>query len=139
MISGGFSIMSNQREKITAFTDLYAWQEGHKLVLATYRQTEDLPKHEVFGLTSQMRRCVVSVTANIAEGFGRRSYREKVRFYTTALGSLIELKNHLLITRDVGFLSREKYDVLITQSVKVHKLINGLIRSSRAIIQNTKN
>ena len=67
----------NKKSKIKSFTDLYAWQEGHKLVLMIYKATEDFPSKEVFGLTNQMRRSVVSVTSNIAKGFGRNTNKDK--------------------------------------------------------------
>ena len=98
--------------KIRSFTDLDAWKEGHRLVLMIYQITESFPKEEMFGLVSQMRRCAVSVTSNIAEGFSRQSYREKIQFYSTAQGSLTELQNQLLVSRDVGFLKRKKFQEL---------------------------
>ena len=117
--------------KIKSFTDLDAWKEGHKLVLMIYEQTKSFPKEEVFGLISQMRRCVVSITSNIAEGFSRRSFKEKIHFYSVALGSVTELQNQLLVAKDVGFITRDGFRIIASQSVKVHKIINGLIKSSR--------
>lgn len=118
--------------KIKTFTDLDAWKEGHKLVLLIYEITKSFPKEEVFGLIMQMRRCVVSITSNIAEGFSRQSYKEKVQFYSIAQGSVTELQNQLVISRDVGFILNEKFQELAKQSIKVHKIINGLIKSSKA-------
>ena len=117
--------------KIKSFTDLDAWKEGHKLVLIIYEQTKSFPKEEVFGLISQMRRCAVSITSNIAEGFSRQSFKEKIQFYAIAQGSVTELQNQLLIARDVGFITKDDFKNLAAQSVKVHKIINGLIKSSR--------
>lgn len=116
---------------IKSFTDLNAWIEGHKLVLMIYNMTKLFPKEEMFGLVSQMRRCAVSITSNIAEGFSRQSYKEKVQFYSIAQGSVTELQNQLLVARDVGFIGREKFQEIALQSVTVHKIINGLIKSSR--------
>jgi len=82
-------------DKIRHFTDLRAWQEGHTLVLAVYKVTKDFPKEELFGLTNQIRRAVVSVTSNIAEGFTRYSSKEKNQFYFVCLGSLAEVQNQL--------------------------------------------
>lgn len=84
-------------EKIRKFTDLVAWKEGHKLVLMIYQKTKDFPKDELYSITNQMRRAVASITANIAEGFGRQSYKEKIQFYYLAQGSLTELKMHLML------------------------------------------
>jgi len=126
-----------EKEKIKKFTDLNAWKEGHKIVLMIYKTTKDFPKDEMFGLVSQLRRCAVSVTSNIAEGFSRQSYKEKINFYSMALGSLTELQNQCLIARDVGYISQDKFMEIANQSVVVHKLINGLIRFSKTIIHNT--
>ena len=97
------------QKPIRDFTDILAWQEGHKLVLDIYRLTKKFPKEEIFGLVSQMRRAAVSVTSNIAEGFGRQGYKEKVQFFYVAQGSLIELKNQLLIARDIGYISTVEF------------------------------
>ena len=125
-------IKNQAKIKIKSFTDLFAWQEGHKLVLMVYKITKFFPKEEIFGLTSQMRRCVISITSNIAEGFSRQSYKEKVQFYSIAQGSLTELQNQLIIAKDIGFLTKEQFQELALQSIKVHKIINGLIKSSKA-------
>ena len=118
--------------KIRTFTDLNAWKEGHILVLIIYKETKSFPKEEVFGLVSQMRRCVVSITSNIAEGFSRQSYREKAQFYSMAQGSVTELQNQLLVARDIGLITNERFQEIAKQSIKVHKIINGLIKSSRS-------
>ena len=123
--------MNNGNNKIQKFTDLYAWQEGHKLVLMVYRETESFPEKERYGLTDQMRRASVSITSNIAEGFSRRSAKEKNRFYDMAQASLVELQNQLIISKDVRYLSTEKFKVIAEQSITTHKLINGLMRSTK--------
>jgi four helix bundle protein len=117
--------------KIKSFTDLDAWKEGHRLVLMIYEITKSFPKEEIFGLVSQMRRCVVSITSNVAEGFSRQSYKEKAQFYSVAQGSVTELQNQLLIAKDVGLIAKEKFNEIAAQSIKVHKIINGLIKSSK--------
>ena len=118
-------------KKIKSFTDLNTWQEGHKLVLMIYKITEEFPGKEKFGLISQMRRCVVSVTSNIAEGFSRRTNKDKYQFYSIAHGSLTELQNQLLIARDVNYLNEKDFQEIAMQSVNVSKLLNGLKRSIR--------
>lgn len=125
------------KQKITTFTDLDAWKEGHKLVLEIYQVTKIFPRAELFGLISQLRRCAVSITSNIAEGFSRQSYREKLQFYSMALGSVTEMQNQLIVCRDVGYLSLEKFEDVFRQTVKVHKIVNGLIRRSKTIIRNS--
>ena len=118
-------------EKIRSFTDLQAWKEGHNFVLNIYRITESFPRKEMFGLASQMQRAAVSVTSNIAEGFSRQSNKDKSHFYTMALGSLTELQNELLLARDLAYITNEKFLSVADQSVKIHKLINGLIKYLR--------
>lgn len=120
--------------KIRVFTDLFAWQEAHKLVLMIYKITRKFPKEEMFGLIAQLRRAAVSITSNIAEGFSRISYAEKIHFYSMALGSVTEVQNQMLIARDVEYVAQEDFISVEKQSVKVHKLINGLIKSSRSFL-----
>ncbi|MFB6212890.1 MAG: four helix bundle protein [Candidatus Magasanikbacteria bacterium] len=122
--------------KIESFTDLKAWEKGHNLVISIYDVVSNFPKSEEFGLSSQMRRAVVSITSNIAEGFSRKSYKEKVNFYSMSLGSTTELQNQLLVAKDVGYLSKSDFEELSNKTVEVHKLINGLIKSSK---QKTRN
>lgn len=88
------------KNKITHFTHLHVWQKAHELVLLIYNLSDRFPADERFGLVNQMRRCVVSVTSNIAEGFGRRTHNDKRRFYDMTVGSLFELQNQLYIVRD---------------------------------------
>jgi len=118
--------MEFKNTKIQSFTDLYAWQEGHKLVIMLYIVTKNFPKEEMFGLVSQMRRCSVSITSNIAEGFSRNTVKDKIQFYCIAQGSLTELQSQLFIARDVGYLNNEDFDKISKQAIVVHKLITGL-------------
>ena len=117
--------------KIKSFTDLIAWQEGHSLVLDIYKITKKFPKEELYGLIGQLRRCAISITSNIAEGFSRQSYKEKVQFYSMALSSVSELQNQLLIARDVNYITRQEFQKIADQSIKAHKLLSGLIKKSK--------
>jgi len=114
--------------KIQSFTDLNAWKEGHKLVLQTYKTTKSFPVDEKFGLSNQLQRAAVSVTSNLAEGFSRKSVKEKKNFYYISLGSLTEVQNQLLVARDLEYISKESFKELAQQTVTVSKLINGLIK-----------
>lgn len=125
------------RRKIQLFTDLDAWKEGHKLVLMIYSATKLFPKEELFGITSQMNRCAVSITSNIAEGFSRQSYKEKTQFYSIAQGSVTELQSQLLVARDIHLLKLEDFNVIFNQSIKVHKIVGGLIKSSKIAAGNS--
>lgn len=129
--------MNQESKKIKSFTDLNAWKEGHKLVLEVYKITKNFPKEEMFGLTTQIRRAVISVTSNIAEGFSRNSYKEKVQFYSMALGSLTEVQNQLLIARDIGYMTKEDFSRIAEITVVANKIINGLIKKSKSIILNS--
>lgn len=117
--------------KIQSFTDLISWQRGHELVISIYRITKSFPREELYSLVDQMRRCAISITSNIAEGFSRKSYKEKIQFYSMALGSTTELQNQLLVAKDVGYITKEQFNLLASLSVEVHKLINGLIKGAR--------
>lgn len=116
------------KSKLTSFTQLAAWKEGHKLVLLVYKAIKKFPQRERFGLSNQMTRAAVSITSNIAEGFARRSIKEKKQFYFTAKASLVELQNQLIIARDIGYLKTSEFNILAEQTVIAHKLLNGLIR-----------
>ena len=122
--------------KIQTFTDLQTWKEGHSLVLMIYTATKAFPQRESFSLVDQLRRAVTSITSNIAEGFGRQSYKEKIQFYYLSQGSLEEVKNQLLIARDVGYITKELYESLLEQSNITHQLLQGLIHKSKTFIQN---
>ena len=115
--------------KIRNFTDLNTWKESHKIVIQVYSITKSFPKEEIYGLTNQMRRCAVSVTSNIAEGFSRQSAREKAQFYFISKGSLTELHNQLIIAKDVKYIDNKTYTELINQIQISGRLLTGLIRS----------
>lgn len=119
---------------IKEFTDLMAWQEGHKLVILIYTITKKFPKEEMYSLTDQMRRSASSITSNIAEGFGRQGYREKIQFYYIAHGSLTELKNQILIAKDVTYLTNDQFQEIKKQADLAHKLLQGLITKSKTFL-----
>lgn len=120
-------------EKIRSFTDLKAWQEGHQLLLTVYKKIEKFPKSEIFAIIPQMRRCAISVTSNIAEGFSRKTNKEKMQFYYISLGSITELQNQIVVSRDLNYLKKEEFNQIFEQIITVQKLINGLIKSSRIL------
>jgi four helix bundle protein len=86
-----------------SFEDVEAWKKAHQFVLDVYALTESFPKHELFGLTSQLRRAAISVPANFAEGFRRSSKPDKLRFYNMAIGSLEECRYYLRLSSDLGY------------------------------------
>jgi four helix bundle protein len=85
------------------FEDVELWKKAHQWVLAIYRFTEKFPKHELFGLVSQLRRAAVSIPANFAEGFKKQGKADKVRFYNIAQGSIEECRYYLILSRDLGY------------------------------------
>ncbi len=117
---------------LRSFTDLNAWKQGHQLVLGIYQATSNFPSTENFGLTSQIRRCAVSITSNIAEGFSRNTKKEKDQFYSIALGSLTELQNQLIIAKDVGYISPGLFQQIAHQTIETKKLVHGLMKSSKS-------
>ena len=119
---------------IKDFEDLEAWKKGHQLVLEIYKITKEFPKEEKFGIIDQLRRAASSVTANIAEGFARYHFSDKSRFYYQARGSASEVKNFLLLAKDLNYFKSEECGTLIEKIDETRRLINGLIKS----IQNQK-
>jgi four helix bundle protein len=87
---------------LTSYKELVVWQKSIKLVKEIYKITNTLPKSELYGVSSQIQRAVVSIPSNIAEGFGRYSNKERLQFYYLAQGSLTEVENQLLIAKDIG-------------------------------------
>jgi four helix bundle protein len=114
-----YNVSSIEKEKtvIKSFIDLTAWKAAHKLALDVYKVTNKFPAPEQYGLTSHIRRSAVSVPSNIAEGFSRRSRKDKIQFYTFASGSLTELQSQLILVRDLKFLQIENFDKLAEESV----------------------
>jgi four helix bundle protein len=115
----------------SSFQDLRIWQQAMDLTVEIYRVTGGFPKHETYGLVSQMRRAAVSVPSNIAEGKGHRSDPEFVRFLLHARGSLLELQTQLLIARRLQYLSEEKADELCRSGDGIGRGLNALINRFR--------
>lgn len=124
----------NMEDKIKTFTDLRVWEESHKLVIMIYKISQKFPKEEQFGLTNQIRRAVVSITSNIAEGFGRKTMKDRVHFYNISLGSLNEVLNQLMISKDIGYLRGNDWRDLEEQVIIVSKMLNGFIKKSNSYI-----
>src|SRR5215469_8540476 len=95
--------MSSQPSLARSFRDLRVWQKAHEFVLTVYRYSETFPEREKYGLAHQLRRAAVSIPANIAEGFGKRSQADKARFLNIAEGSVEECRYYLILTRDLGY------------------------------------
>jgi four helix bundle protein len=124
--------------KIKNFYDLEVWQKGHLFVIKIYKITSKFPNEEKFGITSQMRRATASITANIAEGFARFHFKDKIKFYLQSRGSVAEVQNFLMLAKDLGFIDLNIFNILIKEVDEIGRLINGLIRSinNQNIIRN---
>ena len=117
--------------KIRTFEDLDVWQMGRDLTLRIYEITSHFPKYEAYGMTSQIKRAALSVPANISEGFGRIHFMDKTKFYLNARGSLYELKSHLLIAKELGFIKDELANGVFQEIDKLSLKLNNLINKTR--------
>ncbi len=113
----------------SSFRDLRVWQEAMKLASETYRITASFPKHELYGLSQQMRRAAVSVPSNIAEGKGHRTNKGFANFLFHARGSLLELETQIEIACDLGYLPNEQAEHLLSQTKRVGRSLTGLINA----------
>ena len=110
---------------IKTFESLAVWQESQNLAVDVYKVTKAFPKEELFAMTSQLRRAASSISANIAEGFGRTSKNDKLHFYTMAYGSLLEVKNFLYLAQKLDYIDAQTLETLNQQCVSCQKLINA--------------
>ena len=115
-------------EKTKNFFELEVWKLGHRFVLEIYELTKKFPKEEQFGITSQIRRAASSITANIAEGYGRHFFRDKINFYYISRASCAEACNFLFISRDLNLLNEKKFKDLDSLVNDINKMINAMIK-----------
>lgn len=113
------------------FRNLEVWNKAHKLTLDVYRVTESFPRTEVFGLSIQLRRGAASIATNLAEGCGRAQC-EFGRFLQVAFGSACEVEYQLLLSRDLGLIAVEQYDVLVEKISEVKRMLHGLLKRVQA-------
>ena len=114
------------------FRELKVWQKAMNLVTNIYSITSKFPQNEQFGLTSQIRRSSVSIPSNIAEGFGRNTKNEFVRFLRISIGSLFELQTQLEISKNLEFITIEIFNKMLSESVEIEKMLKALIKSIKA-------
>jgi len=112
-----------------SYRDLIAWKKGMQLVAAIYDATDLFPQHEIYGLTSQLRRAAVSIPSNIAEGQAHYTNREFVRFLRHGRGSLAEIETQILIAQGRGYVPKARADELINQTDELGRVLSGLIKS----------
>jgi four helix bundle protein len=111
------------------YKELAVWQKAHSMTVGVYSASRGFPREELYGLTSQLRRSAASIGANIAEGSGRRSNKEICRFLQIARGSASEAEYHMLLARDLKFLSEENFHRLSRQPDEVQRMLTALIQS----------
>jgi four helix bundle protein len=114
------------RAPAKCFEDLIVWQKAHQFVLSAYRMSDGFPKNEVYGLTSQLRRAAVSIPANIAEGFKKRTKADKARFLNIAQGSLEECRYYLILVKDLKY---GESSVILSQLEEVSKILDAYTSS----------
>lgn len=115
-----------------SFHDLQVWRKSHELTLAIYVATKEFPRDELFGLTSQIRRACASIPANIAEGCGRNSDNELRRFLEIAMGSASELEYHLLLSKDLEYISESIHTKLNESTCEIKRMLSGFIQKLKA-------
>ena len=114
---------------MATFRDLIVWQKSMSMVTEVYQLTRAFPRDETYGLTAQMRRCAVSIPSNIAEGSGRHSTNEYVRFVRIAMGSLFELQTQMEISLNLEFVTREGFEALYEVSREVERMLSSFAKS----------
>ena len=114
--------------KAKTFEELIVWQKSHQFVLKIYKMTQHFPRHEVFGLVSQIRRSAVSVPANTAEGFKRKGKADKLRFFNISQASLEEVRYYLILANDLGYADTKQ---LKTDLDEIARMLNAYIKSIR--------
>lgn len=118
------------------FRKLKIWQKGYALTLQVYQLTRNFPREELFGLSSQMRRAANSVPHNIAEGCGRESRPDLLRFITIAMGSASELESEALVAQGLGFLSESQADELLENIQRLRRMLTAYHQKVRAAPQS---
>jgi four helix bundle protein len=111
------------------YRDLQVWKKAHDLTLALYRISQRFPREEIYGITGQLRRAAVSIGANLAEGCGRRSSSELARFVRIAMGSASELDYHLMLSRDLGFMTSDDFATASVTLTEVRKMLTSFLQS----------
>ena len=113
------------------YRELKVWEKGHRLTVAVYEATSGFPREELYGMKAQLRRCSVSIPANIAEGCGRDGEAELGRFMLISMGSASELEYHLLLARDLGYLDTRWYQDLSQRTQEVKRMLSTFITRLR--------
>ena len=108
------------------YKNLDVWNDAYELSLIIYNQTKSYPKEEIYDITKQLRNASTSIVANIAEGYGRNSIKDYIRFVSISIGSCNELEVFLMLSNDLDYISDEKFNELIKRQPKISKMLHGL-------------
>ena len=111
------------------FRTLNVWQKGHKLAVMIYQKTKTFPKEEVYGITSQLRRAIVSIPTNLAEGCGRGSDKDFAKFAQIAIGSASESEYLILLSNELGYIDKNDSDELIEKVCEIKRMLTSLIKN----------
>ena len=111
------------------YTELFVWQKSMELVTSVYKESSNFPKEEIYGLISQIRRCAVSIPSNIAEGFGRKSQQDFIRFLKISMGSLFELQTQLRIAKNLEYLEVDKFNTVFEETREIERMLSAFIQS----------
>ena len=115
--------------KIFSFEKLIVWQKAKNIAVIIYKLTKNFPKEELFGMTSQMRRCSVSIASNIAEGSGRHSSKDKARFTEISYSSALELLNQTIISLELEYITEENYKIIRKEIEEVTYMLDALYKA----------
>ena len=118
--------------KVTHYRELIVWTKSIELVTEIYKTTALFPKHELYGLTAQLRRAAVSIPSNIAEGQGRQSTGEFIQFLGHARGSLYEVETQVIVAIEIGLLEKPTGSRLLDRTTEISRILRGLERSLRS-------
>ena len=122
----------NQKKTIKTFRDLIVWQKSIQFVSDIYFITKSFPREELFSLINQIRRSAVSIPSNIAEGFGRHSRKDYLRFLKIAIASTFEIQTQIEISKNLRFISEDVYNKIFESSREIERMLSSLILKLRA-------
>ena len=120
------------------YKDLDVWKEARTLVKIVYQSTSQFPKSEIFGLQSQIKRSVVSIPSNIAEGSGRNHRKDSLQFFYISRGSIYELETQLYLSFDLEFISEQELNIILNKIEVIRKLLAGLIKYYKLQLESEK-
>ena len=132
-------MLNEESRKKHHFKELKCWQKGRKLRFVLYKTSKQLPDYEKYALASQIRRAAISITSNIAEGYGRFHYKENIQYCRQSRASIYECEDHLVTCRDENYIDQKTYDDIIQLMNDTRKILDGYIRFLEESKQKAEN